>query len=110
MAQYMKLGFITKEFSVNTKFGFTLFDKKAGKIVARYQQVFGIKALIERVTSFDEQGARNGGVIWHTQGSGKTALAYYSLKYLLDYFKSKKKIKSYFEGIARFFCYGQYNW
>lgn len=51
---------------------YTLFDKKAGKIVARYQQVFGIKALIERVTSFDEQGARNGGVIWHTTGSGKS--------------------------------------
>ncbi|EDK25997.1 possible type I restriction enzyme (restriction subunit) [Vibrionales bacterium SWAT-3] len=51
---------------------FTLFDKKAGKIVARYQQVFGIKALIERVTSFEEQGARNGGVIWHTTGSGKS--------------------------------------
>lgn len=51
---------------------FTLFDKKAGKIVARYQQVFGIKALIERVTSFDENGARNGGVIWHTTGSGKS--------------------------------------
>lgn len=51
---------------------YTLFDKKAGKIVARYQQVFGIKALIERVTSFDEHGARNGGVIWHTTGSGKS--------------------------------------
>lgn len=51
---------------------FTLFDKKAGKIVARYQQIFGIKALIERVTSFDENGARNGGVIWHTTGSGKS--------------------------------------
>lgn len=51
---------------------YTLFDKKAGKIVARYQQVFGIKALIERVTSFDEKGARNGGVIWHTTGSGKS--------------------------------------
>ncbi|MFH4853676.1 HsdR family type I site-specific deoxyribonuclease [Vibrio diabolicus] len=51
---------------------FTLFDKKAGKIVARYQQVFGIKALVERVTSFDEKGARNGGVIWHTTGSGKS--------------------------------------
>jgi type I restriction enzyme R subunit len=51
---------------------FTLFDKKAGKIVARYQQVFGIKALIERVTSFDDKGARNGGVIWHTTGSGKS--------------------------------------
>ncbi len=57
---------------------FTLFDKKVGKIVARYQQVFGIKALIERVTSFDDslpgkrKGARNGGVIWHTTGSGKS--------------------------------------
>ena len=51
---------------------YTLFDKKAGKIVARYQQVFGIKALIERVTSFDKKGARNGGVIWHTTGSGKS--------------------------------------
>ncbi|WP_462166717.1 type I restriction endonuclease subunit R [Pseudoalteromonas sp. GB43] len=55
---------------------YTLFDQKAGKIVARYQQVFGIKALIERITSFDETGerpgARNGGVIWHTTGSGKS--------------------------------------
>ena len=54
---------------------YTLFDKKAGRIVARYQQVFGIKALVERITSFDEvkrPGARNGGVIWHTTGSGKS--------------------------------------
>jgi type I restriction enzyme R subunit len=55
---------------------YTLFDKKVGKIVARYQQVFGIKALVERITSFDStgsrQGARNGGVIWHTTGSGKS--------------------------------------
>lgn len=51
---------------------FTLFDKKAGKIVARYQQVFGIKALIERINTFDNSGAREGGVIWHTTGSGKS--------------------------------------
>ncbi|MBU2969227.1 HsdR family type I site-specific deoxyribonuclease [Pseudoalteromonas sp. C2R02] len=55
---------------------YTLFDKKAGKIVARYQQVFGIKALVERISSYDETGtrpgARNGGVIWHTTGSGKS--------------------------------------
>lgn len=51
---------------------FTLFDKKAGKIVARYQQVFGIKTLIERISTFDEQGSREGGVIWHTTGSGKS--------------------------------------
>ena len=51
---------------------FTLFDKKAGKIVARYQQVFGIKALIKRISSFDAKGSREGGVIWHTTGSGKS--------------------------------------
>ena len=51
---------------------FTLFDKKAGKIIARYQQVFGIKALIERINTFDNSGAREGGVIWHTTGSGKS--------------------------------------
>ncbi|NOR71006.1 MAG: type I restriction endonuclease subunit R, partial [Methylomarinum sp.] len=51
---------------------FTIFDKKVGKIVARYQQFFGIKALIERVSNFDDQGAREGGVIWHTTGSGKS--------------------------------------
>lgn len=51
---------------------FTLFDKKAGKIVARYQQVFGIKALIERINTFDATGSREGGVIWHTTGSGKS--------------------------------------
>ncbi|MCK5665546.1 MAG: type I restriction endonuclease subunit R, partial [Thiotrichaceae bacterium] len=51
---------------------FTIFDKKAKKIVARYQQFFGIKALIERVSNFDDQGAREGGVIWHTTGSGKS--------------------------------------
>jgi type I restriction enzyme R subunit len=51
---------------------FTLFDNKSGKIVARYQQVFGIKALIERINTFDDSGAREGGVIWHTTGSGKS--------------------------------------
>ncbi|CAM3797371.1 type I restriction endonuclease subunit R [Rheinheimera salexigens] len=51
---------------------FTLFDKKAGKIVARYQQVFGIKALVERITTIDASGSREGGVIWHTTGSGKS--------------------------------------
>lgn len=51
---------------------YSLFDDKIGKIVARYQQVFGIKKLVERITTFDDKGARNGGVIWHTTGSGKS--------------------------------------
>ena len=51
---------------------FTLFDKKFGKIVARYQQVFGIKRLIERINTKRPDGGREGGVIWHTTGSGKS--------------------------------------
>jgi type I restriction enzyme, R subunit len=51
---------------------FTLFDSKVGKIVARYQQVFGIKRLIERINTKNTKGGREGGVIWHTTGSGKS--------------------------------------
>lgn len=51
---------------------YTLFDKKVGKIVARYQQVFGIKRLIERINQKRPDGGREGGVIWHTTGSGKS--------------------------------------
>jgi len=51
---------------------YVLFDKKVGKVAARYQQVFGIKRLIERINTKDSKGARDGGVIWHTTGSGKS--------------------------------------
>ncbi len=51
---------------------FTIFDKKIGKIVGRYQQVFGIKRLIERIQQRGHDGSREGGVIWHTTGSGKS--------------------------------------
>jgi len=51
---------------------YVLFDKKIGKVAARYQQVFGIERLIERINSKDKKGARQGGVIWHTTGSGKS--------------------------------------
>jgi type I restriction enzyme R subunit len=51
---------------------FMFFDRKAGKIVARHQQYFGIKALLERVRTLRPDGGREGGVIWHTTGSGKS--------------------------------------
>ena len=52
---------------------YILFDKKIGKIVARYQQAFGIKALIKRISQRNSRGGREGGVIWHTTGSGKSS-------------------------------------
>ncbi len=40
---------------------FTIFDKKVGKIVARYQQVFGIKRLLSRISKVKPNGGREGG-------------------------------------------------
>tara|TARA_R110002050_G_scaffold254173_1_gene392647 strand:- start:7893 stop:11156 length:3264 start_codon:yes stop_codon:yes gene_type:complete len=42
------------------------------KKVARYQQYFAVNETIKRVSRFDNTGKRKGGVIWHTQGSGKS--------------------------------------
>ncbi|WP_417729502.1 type I restriction endonuclease subunit R [Roseovarius sp.] len=50
---------------------FTVFDGGVRK-VARYQQFFGIRAAMSRIAQRDGQGRRQGGVIWHTQGSGKS--------------------------------------
>lgn len=51
---------------------FLLFDRKSGKIVARYPQFFGIRALIDRINQRRPDGGREGGVLWHTTGSGKS--------------------------------------
>jgi type I restriction enzyme R subunit len=50
---------------------FTVFDGGVRKI-ARHQQFFGIRRALETVRQFEPSGARRGGVIWHTQGSGKS--------------------------------------
>ncbi len=69
---------------------FILFDKKAGKIAARYQQVFGIKRLIERINSQRPDGGREGGVIWHTTGSGKSFTMVFLSKALILHETLKK--------------------
>ena len=50
---------------------FTVFDGGIKKI-ARYQQYFVVKSALHRLQQFDSSGSRKGGVIWHTQGSGKS--------------------------------------
>lgn len=51
-------------------YNFTVYDDGIKKI-ARYQQYFAIKKVMERILPLDG-GKRKGGVIWHTQGSGKS--------------------------------------
>ncbi|MFZ3579847.1 type I restriction endonuclease subunit R [Virgibacillus sp. DJP39] len=67
---------------------FTLFEKDEKK-VTRYQQYFAIKEILKTIDERDENGNRQSGVIWHTQGSGKSLtmvmLAKYIMSKLVDY-------------------------
>jgi type I restriction enzyme R subunit len=53
------------------------------KHIMRYQQMFATFAIKQKLS----EGVKSG-IIWHTQGSGKTALAFYNVKYLTDYYAS----------------------
>ena len=62
---------------------FILYDNGVKK-VARYQHYFGIKKTLQRLKTFDANGKRNGGLIWHTQGSGKSLTMVMLVKCLIE--------------------------
>lgn len=57
----------------------------------RYPQFFATKAIENKLNA----GVKNG-IIWHTQGSGKTALAYYNVRYLTDYYQKHGTIAKFY--------------
>ena len=61
------------------------------KHVMRYPQIFATKAIERKL----DAGIRKG-IIWHTQGSGKTALAYYNVRFLTDYFQRRAIIPKFY--------------
>ena len=61
---------------------FILYDANVKKI-CRYQQYFALKEIIKTVTTYTDNGNRCGGVIWHTQGSGKSLTMDMVSKYIL---------------------------
>ena len=61
------------------------------KHIMRYPQIFATKAIEQKL----DLGIRKG-IIWHTQGSGKTALAYYNVQYLTDYFQRKNIVPKFY--------------
>ena len=61
------------------------------KHVMRYPQFFATKAIERSI----EKGITKG-IIWHTQGSGKTALAFYNVHYLTDYFQRTDVIPKFY--------------
>ena len=61
------------------------------KHVMRYQQMFASYAIRRML----DKGTKSG-IIWHTQGSGKTALAYYSVRSLTDYFAKRNVVAKFY--------------
>ena len=54
------------------------------KFIMRYPQFFASQAILERL-----EGGGKAGIIFHTQGSGKTGLAGFSVRILRDYYAKK---------------------
>lgn len=75
------------------EFGLAYVKERKGlqKHIMRYPQMFATKAIEQKL----EEGVKKG-IIWHTQGSGKTALAYYNVKYLSNYFQNKNVIAKFY--------------
>ncbi|WP_323652057.1 DEAD/DEAH box helicase family protein [Aliarcobacter butzleri] len=66
-------------------------SKGIEKHIMRYPQIFATKAIKAKL----DDGVKKG-IIWHTQGSGKTALTYYNVKHLSDYFQQKGVIAKFY--------------
>jgi type I restriction enzyme R subunit len=75
------------------KYAITYVKEKTGleKHVMRYPQIFATKAIEKTLNK-----GINKGIIWHTQGSGKTALAFYNVKYLTDYYQKKGIVPKFY--------------
>ena len=79
------------KFLLQYAFAYVEEEKGLEKHVMRYPQLFATKAIEKKL----EKGIKKG-IIWHTQGSGKTALAYFNIKYLTDYYQKKSIIPKFY--------------
>jgi len=61
------------------------------KHIMRYPQLFATLAIRDKISTGQKKG-----IIWHTQGSGKTALAFYNTRFLSDYFQKQNKIAKFY--------------
>ena len=68
-------GFFNKEYFLDYIQNFILFEddsKKIIKKIAAYHQFHAVREAVDSVVLASTQGSRRGGVVWHTQGSGKS--------------------------------------
>ena len=75
------------------QYGIAYVKEKSGlqKHIMRYPQLFATKAIEDKLN----QGVKKG-IIWHTQGSGKTALTFYNVKHLTDYYQKQNVVPKFY--------------
>lgn len=85
--------FSKDRFAVLLKFGIAYAQTEKGleKHIMRYPQFFASQAIKRTIESDVRRG-----IIWHTQGSGKTALAYYNVHFLTDFFSQKNIVPKFY--------------
>lgn len=90
--------FTPSRFNMLLKYGFAYVErtdkngiKTPQKHIMRYPQFFATLAIEKKL----DAGVKHG-IIWHTQGSGKTALAFYNVRYLRDYFQRQGKVAKFY--------------
>lgn len=71
-------------------------EKGLEKHIMRYPQLFATMAIAQKLSV-----GRTKGIIWHTQGSGKTALAYFNVKHLTDFFQKQGIIPKFYFVVDR---------
>lgn len=95
--------FSRNRFMMLLKYGFAYVErtnkdgiKTLEKHVMRYPQFFATKAIEQKL----DTGIKHG-IIWHTQGSGKTALAFHNVRYLRDYYQKQGKVAKFYFVVDR---------
>ena len=95
--------FAHSRFNMFLKYGFAYVErtdkngiKTLQKHIMRYPQFFATLAIEKKLNV----GVKHG-IIWHTQGSGKTALAFYNVRYLRDYFQRQDKVAKFYFVVDR---------
>lgn len=95
--------FTHSRFNMFLKYGFAYVErtdkngiKNLQKHIMRYPQFFATLAIEKKL----DAGVKHG-IIWHTQGSGKTALAFHNVRYLRDYFQRQGKVAKFYFVVDR---------
>lgn len=85
--------FCRERLALILKYGFAYVQEETGlkKHIMRYPQLFATKAIEQTI----DKGVKKG-IIWHTQGSGKTALSFFNVHYLTDVFHRKGIVPKFY--------------